>query len=155
MPEVLPSKVLEIVPNASTAQLGDFLELAEASARKGKKRRRRSARNPSRSKSPSLLDAISLSGQSPVPEEKGLESPTEVESKLMMELKKLIPPKHGGSPLPKIELSSDFQSRILDALEASNTPSRFDTNEKVYQKLKKDPLARSRPESLFAARAHK
>ena len=109
MPEVLPSKVLEIVPNASKAQLGDFLELAAASARKGKKRRRRSARNPSRSKTPSLLDAISLSGQSPVPEAKELESPTEVDSKLMKELKKLIPPKHGGSSLPKIELSSDFQ----------------------------------------------
>ena len=119
MPEVLPSKVLEIVPNASKAQLGDFLELAAASARKEKKRRRRSARNPSRSKTPSWLDAISLSGQSPVHEAKELESPTEVDSKLMKELKKLIPPKHGGSSLPKIELSSVFQSRMWDALEAS------------------------------------
>ena len=64
MPDISPSKVLKLVPEATAAQLSEFLELAEAMVSKDVKRRRRSPRAPSRSKTPGLSDRISLAGQS-------------------------------------------------------------------------------------------
>ena len=158
MSDISPSKVMDIVPEASAAQIADFLRLAETTASEvAKKRRREPRKEHSRSKTPGLLDSISLSGQSPEPAEvKGPNSPAEVDSTIMKELGKLVPPKDGGT-IPTVEFTKNFQNKILNLLEASNTPTRFNAEhfEKVYQKLEKDPLARARLENLFAARAHK
>ena len=75
----------------------------------------------------------------------------------MEELRKLVPPKDGGNLGASVNFSEQFQKKILALLEVSNTPTKFDAEhfEKIYKKLKGDPLARSRIEHLHAARAHK
>ena len=158
MTEISPSKVLKLVPEATAPQLSEFLELAEAMVCKKVKPRRKPPRAPSRSKTPGSSDRISLSGQSAdVKANKGLDSPTESNSQFMKELKKLVPPKDGGSAVATIDFNKEFQNKLLNLLEASNTPTQFDAEhfEKVYKKLEKDPLSRSRLENLHAARAHK
>ena len=107
---------------------------------------------------PKALDKISLLGRVSVPKDKpAIGCPTDEKSSFMEELKKLVPPKDGGNKVTSVQFSEQFQEKILTLLEASSAPARFDAEhlEKVYQKLKKDPLARSRLESLHAARAHK
>ena len=158
MPDISPSKVRKLVPEATAAQLSEFLELAEAMVSEDVKRRRRSPRAPSRSKTPGLSDGISLAGESvDVKADKKLKSPTEIDSQFMKELKKLVPPESGGSAVPTVDFNKEFQHKLLNLLESSNTPTQFDAEhfEKVYEKLVKDPLARSRLENLHAARAHK
>ena len=150
---------MEIVPDATATQIGNFLQLAEASIDKEK------VRNPQEppfsteiQADQKPLDKISLLGQLPDPkEEQALNCPTEEKSRFMEELRKLVPPKDGGNLGTSVNFSEKFQKKILALLEASNTPTRFDAEhfEKVYQKLKCDPLARSRIENLHAARAHK
>ena len=80
-----------------------------------------------------------------------------MDPELIQELGKLVPPKDGGSSLPAIDFSKQFQDKILNLLEASTTPSSFDSEhfEKIYKKLDNDPKARSRIENLHAGRAHK
>ena len=89
--------------------------------------------------------------------EAGSVSRAKLDPKLIQELGKLVPPKDGGSSLSSVQFSKQFQDRILSLLEASTTPSKYDTEhfEKVYKKLDNDPKARSRLENLHAARAHK
>ena len=157
MVEIAPSKVMEVVPDASTAQIGDFLQLAEKSIEKEKEE----CKSPWKADiegDPKAQDKISLLGQVPAPKDTpALSCPTDVKSSFMEELKKLVPPKDGGNKVTSVQFSEQFQEKILTLLEASSAPARFDAEhlEKVYQKLKKDPLARSRLESLHAARAHK
>ena len=73
------------------------------------------------------------------------------------DLKKIIPPADGGSQFASIEFTEQFQSKILNLLEAAHPKKEFDTEhfEQVYEKLRKDPMARSKLGSLYAARAHK
>ena len=40
MVEIAPSKVMEVVPDASTAQIGDFLQIAETSMEKEREQRK-------------------------------------------------------------------------------------------------------------------
>ena len=108
---------MEFVPEASATQIADFLRLSETIASEvAKKRRRKPWKEHSRSKSPGLLDGISLSGQSPEPAEvKGPNSPAEIDSTIMKELRKLVPPKDGGK-IPTVEFTTDFQNKILNLL---------------------------------------
>ena len=71
-------------------------------------------------------------------------------------MKKLIPPKDGGSGSKSIKFTDQFETKILSLLEAAR-PKEFDVEqfERVYNKLLKDPLARSQLENLHSARAHK
>ena len=82
-----------------------------------------------------------------------LDCPTKVDSQFMTEIKKLIPPKDGGET-DSINISKEFQEKILDLLgSASRTEN--EESEKLFEKLRKDPKGRARLENLHAARAFK
>ena len=156
---ISPSKVMGIVPDATVTQIGNFLQLAEASIDKEKVRNSREPLLSTEIQADQKpLDRISLLGQLPEPKvEQALNCPTEEKSRFMEELRKLVPPKDGGNLGASVNFSEQFQKKILALLEVSNTPTKFDAEhfEKIYKKLKGDPLARSRIEHLHAARAHK
>ena len=164
MVEISPSKVLELVPEATTAQITAFLAMGEAAinAQEGSGRLE-SSEASKRRVLPDDRDTISLLAQLkqlPVSDPVGsakLASPTEEKSEFMEALRKLVPPKDGGSKLKSLQFSETFQNKILGLLDAASPKGQFDSDhfEKVYKKLKNDPLARSRLENLHAARAHK
>ena len=164
MVEISPSKVLELVPEATIAQITAFLAIGEAAIKVQEgSGRLESSKASKRRVLPDDRDTISLLGQLkqlPVSDPVGsakLASPTEEKSEFMEALKKLVPPKDGGSKLKSLQFSEDFQIKILSLLDAASPKGQFDSDhfEKVYKKLKNDPLARSRLENLHAARAHK
>lgn len=77
--------------------------------------------------------------------------------KFLAELSRLVPPKDGGCKEPSIKFSSLFQDKILALFDLAN-PSRdeeLEISEKWYNKLRKDPLARSRLDNIHSARAFK
>ena len=162
--DIRPSTVLELVPQASRAQIGAFLQIAEDSIFKVKGGGRHKAHKaPRRDVSPVADKPISLFGdlkrsQKVKPgKEADLSCPTDEQSKFMRDLGKLIPQKNGGNVIPSIEFSEKFQEKILNLLEAANKNKDFDVAhfEEVYEKLCANPLARSRLENLHAARSHK
>ena len=71
-------------------------------------------------------------------------------------MKKLIPPDDGGNVNRSIKFTEQLETKILNLLEAAK-PKEFDVEhfEQVYNKLLKEPMARSQLENLHAARAHK
>ena len=163
MEEIGPSKVLELVPGASAAQIGAFLQLAECSVNQQKGVLDKSAEMLKKDATPEVPDSISLLGDlkelradDPDSTPK-LASPTDEKSEFMKHLKKLIPPEDGGSDGESVKFDKQFQVKILNLLEAANPGKDFDVEhfEQVYEKLLKDPLARSQLENLHAARAHK
>ena len=162
--DIRPSTVLDLVPQASRAQIGAFLQIAEDSIFKVKGGGRHKAHKaPRRDVSPVADKPISLFGdlkrsQKVKPgKEADLSCPTDEQSKFMRDLGKLIPQKNGGNVIPSIEFSEKFQEKILNLLEAANKNKDFDVAhfEEVYEKLCANPLARSRLENLHAARSHK
>ena len=77
--------------------------------------------------------------------------------KFIAELSRIVPPKDGGNKDPSVEFSNMFQEKNLALLDSAN-PSRNDEaeiSEKWFNKLRKDPLARSRLENIHSARAFK
>ena len=164
MTEISPSKVLEIVPGATAAQIAGFLRIAEAQIDEEKDRDRQVPPvDPSKGVASGYKDKIALLGQvenGPAADPKegpALDCPTDEKSEFMKELKKLVPQKDGGSDLASVQFSEQFQKKILNLLEVSNSSASFDAEhfEQIFQKLQKDPLARTRLENLHAARAHK
>ena len=101
MIDISPSKVLQLVPDASPDQLSRFLKIAEAAMEMEQSQgRHRSPKAPRRSTSPDEQDSISLLGQLkqlPAKISEGtpvLESPTQEKSEFMEALKKLVPPEN-------------------------------------------------------------
>ena len=113
MVEIAPSKVMEVVPDASTAQIGDFLQLAEKSIEKEKEE----CKSPWKADiegDPKAQDKISLLGQVPAPKDTpALSCPTDVKSSFMEELKKLVPPKDGGNKVTSVQFSEQFQENEI------------------------------------------
>ena len=74
----------------------------------------------------------------------------------MKELRRLVTPQAQGLDKSPIDISSEFQRKILDLLDSAAPGTVSDANkcEFMYNKLRKDPLARSRLENIHAARAH-
>ena len=163
MVEISPSKVLQLVPEATPNQIAKFLSIAEAAIRPENSNERQNVLEvPRRSVTPGDQDAISLLGQlkqlpakkpEKIPE---LACPTEERSEFMDALRKLVPPKDKGSE-SALGQFSEYQKKILSLLGASKTPTKSGVEhfEQIYEKLQTDPLARSRLENLHAAKAHK
>ena len=160
---IRPSKVLELVPGASSAQIGDFLQLAESTVKMLEGVQHKSAEVREKKVISDKRDSISLLGdlkelrvKNPQDTPK-LECPTDPKSEFMEHLKKLIRADNGGTEGESIKFSEQFQEKNLNLLEAAKPNKAFNVEhcEQVYTKLLKDPLARSQLENIHAARAHK
>ena len=113
--DIRPSTVLDLVQQASRAQIGAFLQIAEDSNYKVKGGGRRKAHKaPRRDVCPVADKPISLFGdlkrsQKGKPGKKeDLSCPTDEQSKFMRDLGKLIPQENGGNDIPSIEFSEKF-----------------------------------------------
>ena len=160
--DIRPSRVRGIVPDASAVQIAAFLQLAEDTATSRKRDRRESAEILTKSEFPeerepvSPIGSVKGSSTEDVRVHTEFKCPTDVKSEFMDRLKKLIPPEDGGNVGKSVKFSEQFETKILNLLEAAK-PKDFDVEhfEQVYNKLLKDPMARSQLENLHAARAHK
>ena len=164
MEDIRPSTVLGLVPGSTRAQMEAFLQIAEDLKNKVKGGGRdKDPKAPRRDAVPGADKPISLFGDLKRPnkvkpvEGADLACPTDENSKFMGDLRKLIPQENGGHVVPSVDLSENFQNKILSLLEAANKNKDFDVAhyEEVYKKLCANPVARSRLENLHAARAHK
>ena len=160
---ISPSKVLKLVPNTSPAQLAEFLSVAEDSVSRRKIDRQEPPKVPKLAALENQGERISLLGDlkklqvdTSVKAPK-LACPTEEKSEFMDSLMKLIPPKDESNQCSSVQISEQFRSKILNSLEAAHPNNELGVEhfEQVYEKLRKDPMARSRLESIYAARAHK
>ena len=145
--DIRPSTVLDLVPGASRAQIGAFLQIAEDSKNEVKGGGRRKAHKaPRRDVFPEADKPISLFGdlkrsKKVKPEnEADLSCPTDEKSKFMRDLGKLIPQENGGNEIPSVEFSEKFQEKIINLLEAANHKD-FDVAhfEEVYTKMCVNP----------------
>ena len=121
MTDISPSRVLELVPEATPNQLVQFLRIAEAAIQVEENQGREEApKAPRRAMTPGGRDPVSLLSQlKKLPTEAlgataVLESPTKQKSAFMDALKKLVPPKEGGIEVSAVQFSEKFQNRILN-----------------------------------------
>ena len=86
-----------------------------------------------------------------------LSNPTKLNGDFINELQRLITPKAEGPVVPPNEFSSEFQKKILDilGLATSGATAEAQKCELMFNKLRNDPIARSRLENIHAARAHR
>ena len=84
-------------------------------------------------------------------------SPTKPDGEFVKELRSLVTPKAEGANVCPIDFSSEFQKKLLDLLGSAAPGADSDANkcEFMFNKLRKDPVARSRLENIHAARAHR
>ena len=157
MPVLKPSKVLELVPGAKLSQIAAFLKIAEEGYHNTDDVMPKRGDSPELAIGTSQLDWLKEKSAAEVKQARVLSSPTEENSEFMEQLRKIIPPKEGGTENSSVKFSEKFQEKILDLLGSANPSKEFNSEhfEKVYDKLIDDPLARSRIENLHAARAHK
>ena len=157
MAVIRPSHVLELVPEATTAQIAEFLKIAETVYNNPEIVIPEKETTPKLEEGTSQLKWLKKMAAGEIKKAKELCSPTEEKSEFMKELEKIIPPKDGGNGSPSVNFSEKFQETILDLLGSTNPAKDFTSEhfEKIYEKLVGDPLARSRIENLHAARAHK
>ena len=161
--ERLPSKVRELVPEASAVQIAAFMNLVEEARQQRKKERREASRALGRVRvRPEALEPVSsveprtevlADGRQVTPKP---ELPSDQKSEFVSKLKKLLRAEEGGNGKESVKFSNKFEDTILNLLEAVQ-PKEFNVEhfENVYKKLLKDPLARSQLENLHAARAFK
>ena len=157
MKVVKPSSVVKLVPQATREQIVSFLQIAEGNDDTGKE----AASNEKNISKPgggdSQLQWLKKAALESGEQAHELDSPTNPDSQLMQELRKLIPPKDGGTGSTSVSFSEKFQDKILGLLGSTSSSTNFNSEhfEYIYEKLRGDPLARSRIENLHAARAHK
>ena len=84
-------------------------------------------------------------------------NPTNVNGEFLKQLKQLVTSKEEGLDESPINFSSEFQKKILNLLGSAVPGNDPDANksEFMFNKLRKDPLSRSRLENIHAARAHR
>ena len=121
---IRPSKVLELVPGASSAQIAAFLCLAEKTNKMQERVQHKSAEVLEKASIQGEQDAISLLGSlKELPAENPedtpkLKCPTDPKSGFMEHLKKLVPPDKGGSEGESVNFTKQFQVKILNLLAA-------------------------------------
>ena len=73
------------------------------------------------------------------------------------QLKQLVTPKEEGLDECPVNFSYEFQKKILNLLGSAVPRNDSDANksEYMFNKLRKDPVSRSRLENIHAARAHR
>ena len=86
-----------------------------------------------------------------------MKASTEMNEKFLTELSRLVSPKDGGNKKPSIEFSSGCQGKKLALLDSANPnlDDEAETSEKWINKVRKDPISRSRLENIHSARAFK
>ena len=86
-----------------------------------------------------------------------LTTQTEVKSNFTNTLRNLVPPTSSHNDGTSVQFSNQFQNKILELLSAANSSKETEPEKikKMFEKLKTDPLARSRLENLHAGRAFK
>ena len=116
--DIRTSNVLDLVPQASRAQIGAFLQIAEYSNSKVKGGGRRKAHKaprrdvcPEADKPILLFDDLKRSQEVKPGNEADVSCPTDEKSKFMRDLRKLIPQENGGNDIPSIEFSEKFQEK--------------------------------------------
>ena len=84
-------------------------------------------------------------------------NPTKLSGEFIKELQRLVTPKAEGPVKSTIEFSSEFQRKILELLGSATPGATADSQkcEMMFNKLRKDPVARSRLENIHSARAHR
>ena len=84
------------------------------------------------------------------------EVPADKKSEFMSRLKKLIHAEEEGNGKNSVKFSDKFEATILNLLQAVQ-PKEYNVEhfEHVFNKSRKDPVARSQLENLHAARAFK
>ena len=149
MAVVKPSNVLKLVPEATTAQIAEFLRIAEKDNESGK------VSTTDLKEDIAQLEWLKKGSAECAKQAQNLPCPTDMQ--FMKDLGKLVPPKDRGNEGVSVQFSEKFQEKILGLLGSANPSTDFDSEhfEKVFAKLAADPLARSRIENLHAARAHK
>lgn len=87
---------------------------------------------------------------------KKLVNPTKLNGDFITELQRLVSPKAEGQVAPPIEFT-EFQRKILDLIGSATPGAALDAQkcEIMFNKLRKDPVARSRLENIHSARAHR
>ena len=156
--EWLPSKVRELAPEASAVQIAAFMNLAEDARRQQKKDRRAHKRRVRPEwqvpVSPIVVDEeLAADDRQVAPKPELL---PDQKSEFMSRVKKLIHAEEEGNGKDSIKFSDKFESTIINLLEAVQ-PKEYNVDhfEQIYNKLLKDPVARSQLENLHAARAFK
>ena len=86
-----------------------------------------------------------------------LANPTVLNGDFIKELQRLVTPKAEGAVSRPSELESEFHRKILDLLGSTTTGPAADAEkcEIMFNKLRKDPVARARLENIHSARAHR
>ena len=84
-------------------------------------------------------------------------NPTNLDGDFVKELRRRVSPKAEGLNMCPSDFSSEFQRKMLDLLGSVATGSAVDAHkcEIMFNKLRKDPVARSRLENIHSARAHR
>ena len=84
-------------------------------------------------------------------------NPTNVNGEFIKQLKQLVTPKEEGLDECPVNFSYEFQKKILNLLGSAVPRNDSDANksEFMFNKLRKDPVSRSRLENIHAARAHR
>ena len=87
---------------------------------------------------------------------KELVNPTKLDGDFIRELQRLVSPKAEGPVASPMEFS-EFQRKILDLIGSATPGAAVDAQkcETMFNKLRKDPVARSRLENIHSARAHR
>ena len=87
---------------------------------------------------------------------KKLVNPTKLDGDFIKELQHLVSPKAEGQVASPTEFT-EFQRKILDLIGSATPGANVDAHkcEIMFNKLRKDPVARSRLENIHSARAHR
>ena len=157
MDVIKPSNVVKLVPQATKKQIASFLQIAEESYNNEEEAAGHKESIPRPEGGVSQLEWLKKATLQSVKQARELDSPTVEDSQLMKELRKLVPPEDGGTVSTSVSFSEKFQEKILSLLGSTSSSANFNSEhfEYIYEKLRKDPLARARIENLHAARAHK
>ena len=128
--DILPSKVHQLVPEASAVQIAAFLQLAENTVRKKDKIGKNSRENLEDGERLEMNEPVSpigsVKGSSAEDAKVGLKvkSPTVGKTEFWDQLKKLIPPDDGGNVNRSIKFTEQFETKILNLLEAAKPKDR-------------------------------
>ena len=165
MEDFTPSKVYSLVPSAKAKQISLFLELAEKAFVKDSGEMRAAsgmaikvdkAQSYSRQRTSGLTwprkQLSSADGYS-----LDLRSQTEEKTNLLKTITSDVPPKRVDNNVTSIQFTNKIENKILELLSlgSSSAETEAEKIKKLFEKLKNDPLARSRLENLHAGRAFK
>ena len=123
LPKRLPSKVRELVPEASAVQIAAFMNLVEEARQQQKKERREASQSLGRARLQSL-EPVSPVGEDKEQVPDGRQAtplpklPADQKSVFMSRIKRLIHAEEGGKGENSHKFADKFEATILNLLEA-------------------------------------